>query len=210
MAIGIERADASVWLSGVGWEEYVRLRDLPENYHVRMTYVDGDLELMSPSRPHERIATLIDRFIIVWTELRGAAIQGCRTTTLQRKDLSRGLEPDNGYYIEHEEQAREREELDLSVELPPDLAVEVDLRSPSRNRMPIYAAIGVPEVWLWRRGTLSVFRLAAGEYAAEEDSVCLPGFPFRLAERLIDRRSEMDDNGLARVFREEIRAQGGA
>jgi len=205
MAIGIEKADASVWLSGIGWEEYVRLRDLPDNYHVRMTYVDGDLELMSPSRPHERIATLIDRFITAWTEQRGVAIQGCGTTTLQRGDLSRALEPDKCYYIEHEEQAREREELDLAIEPPPDLVVEVDLSSPSRDRMPIYAAIGVPEVWLWRRGTLSVFRLAAGEYAAEEDSVCLPGFPFRLAERLLDQRSEMDDNGLAGRFREEIR-----
>jgi len=205
MATVTEKADASVWLSGVSWEEYVRLRDLPENYHVRMTYVDGDLELMSPSRPHERIATLIDRFIIAWTEHHGVAILGCGMTTFRRQDLNRGLEPDKCYYIEHQAQMRGRDEVDLSIEPPPDLVVEVDLRSPSRNRMPIYAAIGVPEVWLWRRGTLSVFRLAAGEYAAEEDSVCLPGFPFRLAERLIEQRSEMDDNGLAARFREEIR-----
>jgi len=204
MATATESVDACVWLGGVCWDEYTRLRERPENYHVRMTYLDGNLELMCPSRLHERIASLVDRFITAWTEHHGVPIQCCRTTTFQRKDLSRALEPDNCYYVEHEGQARGRDDLDLSIDPPPDLVIEVDLRSPSRNRMPIYAAIGVPEVWLWRRGALSVFRLADGEYAPQDDSVALPGFPFRLAEQLLERRGELDDNGLAGKFREGI------
>lgn len=82
-------------LYGVPWETYVALREVPENYHVRMTYDRGELEMMSPSKPHEHSAELLDRLIHVWTEELDRDIISCRTMTCRRADLERGFEPDN-------------------------------------------------------------------------------------------------------------------
>ena len=79
-------ADGSVRLSNVPWDVYQTLRSEAENRHVRMTYDRGFLEMMSPSKRHERVAYLIGRLIDAWTEERSLGVQGCRTTTFQRED----------------------------------------------------------------------------------------------------------------------------
>ena len=199
------RGDACVWLSGVAWEDYVRLRDIPESRNVRMTYDEGSLELMSPSKLHERIAELLGRFVAAWTEERGIAVQGCGATTFGREDLQKGLEPDKCYYIQHVEAVRDRDELDLAVDPPPDLVIEVDITSPSRHRFPVYARLGVPELWLWRNDQLRWFCLGDdGHYATADDSIALPGFPRRLAEQILVERRAEDDTSLTRDFRRAI------
>jgi len=207
MTIVAERTDACVWLSGVSWEDYGRLRAIPESRNVRMTFANGRLELMSPSKQHERIAELLARLIFAWTEERGIAVQSCGTTTFRREDLQRGLEPDKCYYVQHEADVRDRDELDLGVHPPPDVVVEVDVTSPSRDRLPIYAELSVPEVWLWRREHLTWLLLGpAGTYQEATASPALPGFPRDLAERLIIQRREMDETTLVGRFRRELRA----
>ncbi len=134
-------------LHGVSWRIYQDLRDAPENEHVRMTYQGGDLEMMAPSKSHEQYASLIDRLLHVWTLERGIDIQSCRTMTCKREDLRRGFEPDNCYYVANEALVRNHPELDLTVDPPPDLAVEVDLSGKGRDKLAVYAAFGVPEVW---------------------------------------------------------------
>jgi Uma2 family endonuclease len=202
----------SVRLSNISWDVYLALRNENEHRNLRLTYDRGFLEIMSPSKRHERVAYLLGRLIDAWTEARGLSVQGCRTTTFQRKDLDRALEPDNCYYIEHEPQVRDRDRLDLKTDPPPDLILEVDLRSPSLDRLPIYAAMGAPEVWLWRREQILVYRLSDAEYQPREASQTLPGFPIGQAAELLSRRLESDDNALVRSFRTLISAKpsGGA
>jgi Uma2 family endonuclease len=202
MSSVIERSDACVWLEGVGWDVYLQLREVPESRNVRMTFDDGSLALMSPSKLHERIAELMGRFIAAWTEERSIAIQGCGTTTFQMKP--RGLEPDKCYYIEHEQAVRHRDELDLSIDPPPDLVVEVDVTSPSHDRLPIYAAMGVPEVWRWRSEAIQFLVLEGEEYIDEEKSRGLPGFPRQTAERLLADRHRRNDTALVETFRAAI------
>jgi Uma2 family endonuclease len=200
------RNDARVWLSGVAWDDYVRLRDIPESRNIRMTYDEGSLELMSPSKLHERIAELVGHLVFIWTLDREIPVQSCGTTTFQREDRQKGLEPDKCYYIQHEADVRDRDELDLAIDPPPDLVVEVDVTSPSRRRFPIYSQLGVPEVWLWRNETLQFFLLDdAGQYAATNDSTALPDFPRQLAERFLTQRREKDETTLLREFRQAIR-----
>lgn len=202
----------AVFLSNVGWKTYRALRDEAENRHVRMTYDQGNLEMMSPSKQHERLAYLLGRLIDVWTEERGLAVQSCRTTTFRRDDQRRALEPDNCYYIRHETQVRHREQLDLSVDPPPDLAVEIDVASPSMNRMLIYAALGVPEVWRWRQERIDVYALQGDRYELQSASGALPGFPIDEAAAALERRLESDDNALVRDFRKFVQSlsSGGA
>jgi Uma2 family endonuclease len=207
MASVLEGHDTCVWLSGIPWEDYVRLRNVPESRNVRMTYDGGVLALMSPSKLHERVAELLGRLILAWTEERGIPVQSCGTMTFQRADLEQGLEPDKCYYVRHEAAVRAREELDLTVDPPPDLVVEVDVSSSSRDRLPLYERLGVPEVWLWRDDVLRLLVLdEKRRYVEADDSVALPGFPRPTAERLLAARREQDETALVREFREAIRS----
>jgi Uma2 family endonuclease len=194
-------------LHGVTWETYRRLRDEPENLHLRMTFNNGTLDLMSPSKLHERIACLLAQMIVVWTEEKGIDRQSCGTVTFQREGLARGLEPDQCFYIQNEAVVRGRDELDLERDPPPDLVIEVDITSPSRRRLPLYEALGVPEVWVWRGETLTIdVRSQAGVYESRPASKVLPGFPIRDAAQLVLLRHAMSETELLRRFRELIRA----
>ncbi|HUY93593.1 MAG TPA: Uma2 family endonuclease [Pirellulales bacterium] len=197
-------AGGSVRLSNIPWDVYETLRNQDENRHIRMTYVRGILEMMSPSKRHERVASILGRLIEAWTEVKGLGIQSCRMTTFKRQDLQSGLEPDNCYYLQHEPQVRNRDELDLSIDPPPDLAVEVDVSSSSLDRLPVYAAIGVPEVWRWRREQIQVHRLEGDCYRTFDSSQTLAGFPIGEAADLLRERLASDDNALVRKFRNLI------
>jgi len=110
-------------LRGISWQTYVTLRDAPENDHVRMTYDRGDLQMMSPSKRHEQRATVLDLLIHAWAEELGIDILGCGMMTCRREDLDRGFEPDKCYYVQHAAAMRAKEELDLTADPPPELAV---------------------------------------------------------------------------------------
>lgn len=184
------------------WQQYVELRDGDEYRNTRMTFDRGRLELMSPSKLHERVGYLIGRCIDVWTEEKRIDVQSCRATTFRREDLLRGLEPDNCYYIEHEPDVRDRDQVDLTFDPPPDLAVEVDVTARSIDRMPIYAALGVPEIWRWHEEKLLVLRLdPAGQYGEVPASQALPEFPFDMLTDLIKRRTTASETTLIRQFR---------
>jgi Uma2 family endonuclease len=201
MSVGTISGENSVVLHNATWQTYINLRDSDENYRVRMTYDQGDLEIMSPSNPHERLAYLIGRFIDIWTLEKRIPIQSGRSTTFRRKDLRRGLEPDNCYYIEHEADVRSREEIDLTIDPPPDLAIEVDVTSKSIDRLPIYAALGVPEIWRWCAEKLHVLRLNSKEqYTEVAASQALRGFPVTRMVELIKLRTSSNETTLLRRF----------
>ena len=200
-------AGGIVRLSNIPWEAYEGLRNIAENRNIRMTYVRGILEMMSPSKRHERVASILGRLIEAWTEVIGVEIQSCRTTTFKRQDLETALEPDNCYYIQREREVRDRDELDLKTDPPPDLVVEVDVSSSSLNRLPVYAAIGVPEVWRWQREQIQVFRLDGENYRTFESSQVLVGFPIEQAAKLIRGRLASGENALVREFRNLISNQ---
>jgi Uma2 family endonuclease len=196
-------------LYGVTWDAYVALRDAPENYHVRMTYDRGTLEMMSPSRRHERIAVLLELLLHVWCDESDIAMSPCRTMTLRRKDVKRGLEPDNCYYVQHESQMRAKEDLDLDTDPPPDLAIEVAVSREALGKLRIYSALGVPEVWHCDGRKLVVYLLGAGgNYQQQGDSAAFPGFPLAEAERVLGRLGTIDETSLVRSFRGWVRANG--
>jgi Uma2 family endonuclease len=207
MATATFSPTGNVVLGGVPWEIYDRLRSEESNRNLRMTYCEGTLQMMSPSKLHERIAHLLGRFVDAWTEECEVTVQGCGATTFRREDLQRGLEPDRCYYVQHEPEVRGRDELDLSRDPPPDLAIEVDIHGGSDHRMAIYAALGVPEVWRWKNETLEVFSLTPdGGYTGGATSRILTGFPLREAVRLVGERNRIDETRLVRLFRSHVRA----
>jgi len=164
--------------------------------------------MMTPSKRHEQFGYLIGRLIDVWTEELGIDVQSCRTVTFKREDIQRGLEPDNCYYIAHELTVRNKEELDLSVDPPPDLAVEIDLGASMTDKMSIYAAFKVPEVWLYD-GRKLVFYLfdAQGKYLASPSSISFPQLPPAEIEKVLHQMGSASETTLVRAFREWVQAK---
>ncbi len=142
--------EGRVTLRNVGWETYEMLvEEDPDRSAPRFFYDRGELEIVSPSFEHEQIADivalLVDRLA---TELE-MDVASARSTTFKREDLSRGFEPDASFYFpENAAKVRGKRRLSLDEgDPPPDLVVEVDITSPSASKLPIYARLGVPEVW---------------------------------------------------------------
>ncbi|MEM7200143.1 MAG: Uma2 family endonuclease [Planctomycetota bacterium] len=191
-----------VLLHGIRWQTYERLLEDLQDRHIRLTYDAGTLEIVSPSRSHERVKHLIRRLVEAMTEELGVAIEGGGSTTWRREDLDQGLEPDECYWIENEPNVRGRRELDLRVDPPPDLAIEVDVHASSVDRMKIYAALGVPEVWRWKDDRIAVhLRQGHGGYAVSERSACFPWLPVGELAAWVLRDGERDENSLIRAFR---------
>lgn len=196
-------------LRGISWDVYQALRDVPEMYHVRMTFDGGDLEMMSPSYLHERFSRLVEHLIHAWTQERNIDVVSCGMMTIRRRDFQKGFEPDNCYYIQHEPLMRDKTELDFSVDPPPDLAVEVDVSRSSARKLAIYAAFGVPEVWRYDGQRFEVFALGPEQrYLAGTASVCFPGFPLDEAARVLGRLHMESETALVRSFREFVRGNG--
>jgi Uma2 family endonuclease len=206
MSIGIPIGEAGVLMRNTSWQQYVDLRDSDEYRTIRMTFDRGELELMSPTRLHERVNFLIGHCIIAWVDAMRIPFQGCGSTTFRREDLQRGLEPDNCYYIENESAVRERDEVDLTIDPPPDLVVEVDVTSSSIDRIPMYLALGVPEIWRWHNDAVHVLVLSPeNQYVEVVASRALPGFPIERMVELLKRRNSADGMTLIREFRDWCR-----
>jgi Uma2 family endonuclease len=169
-----------------------------------MTFDNGVLELMSPRRQHENIGRLLGRIVETFTEVSGIEIQSVASTTFRRPDLQRAFEADESYYIQHAEQIRPKEEVDLTVDPPPDLVIEVELTSSAISKLQLFAAMGIPEVWRHNGESLTMFRLADDNYVRISESEQITGLTTAMADSLLSKRFEMGENALIRTFRASI------
>jgi Uma2 family endonuclease len=159
MAIVPSEREARVVLRGVSWSTYEALLADVDAPGSRITYDRGDLEIMSPFDEHERFKRLIGRLIETLTEESEIPIRSSGSTTFRSEPKRRGLEPDESYYVANEPRVRGRDEIDLAVDPPPDLVVEVKITQSAIDRMPLCAALGVPEVWRYDGRSLQVVQL---------------------------------------------------
>jgi len=182
------------------------LRAFAERPGYRLTYDRGKLEIRSPLFEHEIDADLLGRFVVVLTEELGLPIKAGRSTTFRRRRIRRGLEPDHSWWIAHELQVRGKRQIDLRVDPPPDLAIEVDVTHRSLDRMSIYARLGVPEVWrLDARGLTFQVLQPDGRYAEQTHSLAFPQFLPADLTTYLALRSQHDENEVVRQFRVFVR-----
>lgn len=197
-------------LYGVPWEVYEALRESDYNYRVRMTYDRGTLEFTSPSQRHESVKGLLGRMVETFTEELNIPLKSLGSTTWKQREKLKGLEPDECYYILRHPQIKDLQEIDLNVDPAPDLAIEVEIRRGAVKRMDIYAALGVPEIWRWRRGGLKSYALTAtGEYQEVETSLNLPMLQPKELEPFLDAKRATDESQWIRSFRQWVRERFG-
>jgi Uma2 family endonuclease len=193
-------------LRDVGWEGYQSLLKIIGDRPIRVTYDRGDVELMAPLSIHERYKSLIGRMIETITEELEIQAVAVGSTTFSSEELDRGLEPDECYYLTNAGQVRDWKRIDLNVDPPPDLVVEVDISRSSLNRQGIYAALGVPEIWRFDGETMTVLLLQQERnYIPSETSAAFPFLPMNELATFLRGYALGDDTRWARTFREWVR-----
>jgi len=176
MATVISPTDRRVIIEGVSWATYERLlADFGESHTARVAFDRGTLEIMAPSFAHERPANLLSQIVAILAEVRDMDLIGAGPTTFKREDVARGFEPDASFYIQHAADVRGNTEIDLHSDPPPDLVVEIDITHPSLDKLPLYATLGVPEVWRYTGQQVLIYRRDAEGYAVVDTSMILPG-----------------------------------
>ncbi|MCL2934538.1 MAG: Uma2 family endonuclease [Trichodesmium sp. MAG_R03] len=190
-------------LMGIRWETYQSLLlDLAENPSQKLTYDQGELEIMTPLPEHEINKGFLGRLVQTTTEVLGLEISSLYSTTLSRKDLQKGVEPDECYYITNEELVRGKIKFDFNHDPPPDLAIEIDITSSSLDHLTIYAALGIREIWRFNGENLFIYCLQDGSYQEQEKSNVLPILSRSVILNFLIRRGEKGKNALLREFRE--------
>lgn len=168
-------AEQRVILHNASWGTYERLMDERGDRRVpRFAYDRGELEIMSPSTEHESAAYLLELLVALFAGETGVNVYGVGSMTFKREDLERGFEPDACFYVQNEERMRGKPRIDLGIDPPPDLVIEIDITNPSLSKFPIYAQIGVPEIWHHDGERVAIFELRGGEYAEVAESTVLP------------------------------------
>jgi len=197
-------------LYDVSWDQYEALLDCFGDRYLRHTYFEGTLELVSPSRNHEWVKTLMGDFVSVICRVLQMPRQGHGSTTMRRQVDEGGLEGDEGFFFDKDsvEHFRGRDEYDANVDPPPDLMIEVDVSSSSEQRMMLYARMKVPEVWRYQGERVTIYRLGReGTYREAETSKWFPMLTGKDLTRFVEMRHEMDDTSLEMQFEQWLRSE---
>jgi Uma2 family endonuclease len=171
------REDRIVVLRGMSWSDYQRMLEVRGDASVpRLSYLEGQLEIMTPSLPHESIKSRIGCLVEVWCLEKGIEFSPYGSWTLENKEKERGLEPDECYVFSA-----------VAAPLRPDLAIEVVWTSGGVRKLDIYKQLGVQEVWFWRKNRISVHLLRDGEYVDSPTSHVLAGIDLPQLLSFLDR-----------------------
>jgi Uma2 family endonuclease len=171
-------AGGRVLLRNVSWETYERLMDEREERRVpRFFYDRGVMEILSPSKEHETVARVVALLVELIAAEIDLDVESAGSTTFRREDLARGFEPDECFYFTNIEAVRGKRDVNLNAgDPPPDLVFEADVTNPSLNKLPIYARLGVTEVWRYDGGRLEILsrNIAGDGYETVAGSAFLP------------------------------------
>lgn len=166
----------TVFLNSISWQEFETiLEEFGEHRSSRIAYANGRLEIMTPLPEHESNKELVSDLIKALLEELDIEFFPLGSTTFKNQLMQQGIEPDNCFYIQHEALVRNKKRLDLTIDTPPDLVLEIDITS--RTHPQIYAALGVPELWRFENGSLTIYRLQNGEYQPTQYSPTFPNLP---------------------------------
>ncbi|PAX59990.1 Uma2 family endonuclease [Brunnivagina elsteri] len=196
-----------VLLRNVSWNEFETiLEELGEKRAARVAYNRGMLEIMTPLPEHERSKENISDFIKILFEEFDIEFLPLGSTTFKNESMSQGIEPDNCFYIQNEAAIRGKNRIDLNIEPPPDLALEVDVTS--RTNTKIYQTLGVPELWRFDRDKLQINILRDGIYTETEFSPYFPNIPLtQVIPEYLQKLKTESRNKTMREFRAWVKEQ---
>ncbi len=201
-------AETRTVLENISWQTFkTMLAEMGEGRNYRLAYYNKMVEIMTPLMPHENSNRIIEGFIVALCEEFGFEFKRAGSLTLTRDDVERGGEPDSSYYIQNESLVRDRENIDLAIDPPPDLVVEVEYSKPKVDKFKIYAAIGVPEFWRFNGSVLRIYILSDGQYSEVQFSPTFGSVPVREIPKFIQQTRKDGENATTRAFHAWVRQQ---
>lgn len=189
-----EHIDQRVRLHGISWEDYEAILAMRgDDAGVRLTYLEGELELMTPSLDHEALKKRLARLLEAYAEEQGIELEGYGSWTVRQSEKARGVEPDECYVIGLP---------DTRALTAPDIAIEVVWTLGGIDKLEVYRGLGVKEVWFWQYGVLEFFVLHGDAYARAPRSRLLPDLDPDLLGRFMSGFSQTQ---AVRAFRRDLR-----
>ena len=189
-------------LYDVSWKTYESLLAAFGDRRFRHTYLDGALEIMSPHFQHEWLKKTLARIVETVALHVRIPMRCAGSTTLKKEIAARGLEPDECYYIQNASRIDVRKNLDLTMDPPPDLVIEVNLSYQDLSRDEVYASLSVPELWHFDvdEDELRIRCLRRNKYVSVQKSLALPMLTRRQIAEFLNhaREDKSDDNHVVR------------
>jgi Uma2 family endonuclease len=193
-----------IHLHDVSWAEFEQiLLELGEKRVTRIAYSAGELEIRMPLPEHERLEILISNLLVVLLEELDLSWESLGSTTFKNSQIKAGIEPDDCFYLKNCQAILGKKRLDLAIDPPPDLAIEIDLTSPTQ--LSAYESLGVPEIWRYQQGKLAIFVLTEGHYLESATSSLFPSLPINEGFSRILERPEILMSEARKEFRQWVR-----
>ena len=200
--------EGRVILHNVSWSLYEQLlAEHVDKSSPRFVYDRGELEITVPSYEYEELNRLINDFIVVIAMEWDIEYCNAGSTTFKREDLERGFEPDSCFYVQRAGRIAGKKRLDLTIDPPPDLVLEVEITHSALDKLPIFATVGVPEVWRYDGERVRMLALAGDSYVERERSLAFPALQSAHLTELLAASQQMPRTVWLRHVRAWAQAQ---
>lgn len=214
MTMVVSPPEQRVLLQNITWELYERLLEAHRDCSApRFTYDRGRLEIMSPSAEHEQLKETVALLINVVAEEMAINAEGFGSTTFRRQDIERGFEPDACFYMANLTRVKGKKELDLAIDPPPDIVVEIGITRSSLDKFAVFVHLGIPEVWRYDGERLSIWTLLGSDYVEASQSAMFPGVTGEMVSRWLEE-SRLEERltwlRLVRAWARQLKTMGDA
>jgi Uma2 family endonuclease len=187
-----ERTVERVYLQDVSWETYRQIvEDQMGKRSLRLTYDDGDLEIMVVSYKHENYSFTLGEIVSTISDGLELDFVAAGSTTFRGEKKKKGFEGDGSFYFKNAQVIRGKSEIDLNIDPSPELVIEVDITHGSLSKFSILAAVGVEEIWRFDGEGMKFYRLQGENYEEVTESVCLRGVKSETVTELLFAAEEM-------------------
>lgn len=190
------------------WENYEKLlAAVGEAGGLRISFDSGTLQIRTLSTEHENYAQIITRIVDRLSVIQNIEILFFGSATIKKSRFAKGIEPDACFYVQSVEKIGGKIRLDFSVDPPPDIALEIDLYHDSLDKFPIYAALGINEIWRYSNGKFEIYKLTGDKYEPVEKSVSLPVLSAKKLGALLNRSREERQTKILKDFEKWLQEQ---
>lgn len=194
-------------LHNISWQEFEEiLTELGENRASRLAYYQGNLEIKMPLPKHEVAKVIIGDLVKIILEELEIDCECFGSTTFKRQDMNSGIEPDDSFYIQNHLQMIGKQKIDLTIDTPPDLVLEIDVTS--KTQLDAYLALGVPEIWRYENDKLQIDILQNSKYIESEISPNFPNLPIlEIIPQFVEQSRLIGRSPTLRKFRQWVKQQ---
>jgi len=198
---------STLTLHDVTWEEYEELLEaVGEAPSLRISYDEGTLKVMTTSARHESYVRLIERLVDRLSATLRIKILFFGSATMKKKRKKKGNEPDACFYIQSADLIGSKIDIDFDTDPPPDVVVEIDVHHDSTSNFPIYAALGVPEIWHYDQRALTIYLLQRGQYLMAQASLALPMLTSNALTEFLNQSQQEDQYEVLLAFERWLRS----